>query len=63
MYFVVKVTSGQEKIAANMLQNKASKGDSSISSIIVVIGMGTTTSISSTVISPFTSSRRMTLAL
>ncbi len=39
MYFVVKVTSGQEKIAANMLQNKASKGDSSISSIIIVNGM------------------------
>lgn len=39
VYFVVKVTSGQERIAANMLQNKASKVDLSIYSIIVVDGM------------------------
>lgn len=39
MYFVVKVTSGQEKIAANMLQNKLSKENLAIYSIIVVEGM------------------------
>ncbi len=39
MYFVVKVTSGQERIAANMLQNKASKTDIPIYSIIVMEGM------------------------
>ena len=39
MYFVVKVTSGQERIAANMLQNKASKVDLPIYSIIVIDGM------------------------
>ncbi len=39
MYFVVKVTSGQENIAANMLQNKLSKDDLPIYSIIVVEGM------------------------
>lgn len=39
MYFVIKVTSGQERIAANMLQNKASKVDLPIYSIIVVEGM------------------------
>ena len=39
MYFVVKVTSGQERIAANMLQNKASKVDLPIYSIMVVEGM------------------------
>lgn len=39
MYFVVKVTAGQERIAANMLQNKASKVDLPIYSIIVVDGM------------------------
>ncbi len=39
MYFVVKVTSGQERIAANMLQNKASKTDLPMYSIIVVEGM------------------------
>jgi transcriptional antiterminator NusG len=39
MYFVVKVTSGQERIVANMLQNKASKGDTNVYSIMVVEGM------------------------
>ncbi len=39
MYFVVKVTSGQERIAANMLQNKASKVDLPIYSILVIDGM------------------------
>ena len=39
MYFVVKVTSGQEKIAANILQNKVSKTDIPIYSIIVVEGV------------------------
>ncbi len=39
MYFVVKVTSGQERIAASMLQNKASKTDLPIYSIIVVEGV------------------------
>jgi transcriptional antiterminator NusG len=39
VYFVVKVTSGQERIAANMLQNKASKTDLPMYSIIVVEGM------------------------
>ena len=39
MYFVVKVTSGQERIAANMLQNKWTKTDLPIYSIIVVEGM------------------------
>ena len=39
MYFVVKVTSGQEKIAANMLQNKLTKENLPIYSIIVVEGM------------------------
>ncbi|MCL5429881.1 MAG: transcription elongation factor Spt5 [Candidatus Marsarchaeota archaeon] len=39
MYFVIKVTSGQERIAANMLQNKASKTDIPIYSIVVIEGM------------------------
>jgi transcription termination/antitermination protein NusG len=39
VYFVVKVTSGQERIAANMLQNKASKVDLPIYSIMVMEGM------------------------
>lgn len=39
MFFVVKVTSGQEKIAANMLQNKLSKEHLPIYSILVVEGM------------------------
>ncbi len=36
---MVKVTSGQERIAANMLQNKASKVDLPIYSIMVIEGM------------------------
>ncbi len=39
LYFVVKVTSGQEKIAANILQNKISKSDLPIYSIMVVEGV------------------------
>ena len=39
MYFVVKVTSGQEKIAANILQNKMTKSSLPIYSIMVVDGM------------------------
>ncbi|MCL4404590.1 MAG: transcription elongation factor Spt5 [Candidatus Marsarchaeota archaeon] len=39
MYFVVKVTSGQERIVANMLQNKASKDSPNVYSIMVVEGM------------------------
>jgi transcriptional antiterminator NusG len=39
LYFVVKVTSGQEKIAANILQNKMAKSDLPIYSIMVVEGM------------------------
>ncbi len=39
MFFVVKVTSGQERIAANMLQNKASKVDLPIFAIMVMEGM------------------------
>lgn len=39
MYFVVKVTSGQERIVANMLQNKATKSDIPVYSIIVLEGM------------------------
>jgi len=39
VYFVAKVTSGQERVIANMLQNKASKFGSTIYSIIVVEGM------------------------
>ena len=39
MYFVVKVTSGQERIAANMLQNKASKVELPIYAIMVIEGM------------------------
>ena len=39
MYFVVKVTSGQERIAANILQNKVSKTELPIYSIIVVEGV------------------------
>lgn len=39
MYFVVKVTSGQERIVANMLQSKSTKGDTNIYSIMVVEGM------------------------
>ncbi len=39
VYFVVKVTAGQERIAANMLQNRLSKGDAPIYSVMVVEGM------------------------
>jgi transcriptional antiterminator NusG len=39
LYFVVKVTSGQERIAANMLQNKITTQDSPIYSILVVVGV------------------------
>jgi transcription elongation factor SPT5 len=39
LYFVVKVTSGQERIAANILQNKIAKTDLPIYSIIVVEGV------------------------
>ena len=39
MFFVVKVTSGQEKVAANMLQNKLSKEQLDIYAILVVEGM------------------------
>jgi len=39
MYFVVKVTSGQERIVANMLQSKAGKGDQKVYSIMIVEGM------------------------
>ncbi len=39
MFFVVKVTSGQERIAASMLQNKATKVDLPIYSIVVMEGL------------------------
>jgi len=39
LYFVVKVTSGQERIAANIMQNKIAKSDLPIYSIIVVEGV------------------------
>lgn len=39
LYFVVKVTSGQERIAANMLQNKIGKSTLPIYSILVIEGM------------------------
>lgn len=39
MYFVVKVTSGQEKIAGSILQNKSSKMSEQIFSILVLSGM------------------------
>lgn len=39
LYFVVKVTSGQERIAANILQNKIGMTNLPIYSIIVVEGM------------------------
>ncbi len=40
MYFAVKVTSGQERIAANMLQNKIARmSDLGIYSILVIGGM------------------------
>ncbi len=39
MYFVVKVTSGQERIVANMLQSKSAKLNLPVYSIMVVDGM------------------------
>jgi len=39
MYFVVKVISGQEKIAATILQNKAEQMENQIFSILVLSGM------------------------
>ena len=39
MYFAVKVTSGQEKIVATMLQNKATKSDLPIYAVLVLSGM------------------------
>jgi transcriptional antiterminator NusG len=39
VYFVVKVTSGQEKIVASVLQNKASKSELPIYSLVVIEGM------------------------
>ncbi len=39
MYFVVKVTAGQERIIANILQNKNTSDESGIYSIMVVEGM------------------------
>ncbi len=40
MYFAVKVTSGQERIAANMLQNRLSKkNEAQVYSILVINGM------------------------
>ncbi|MCL5433657.1 MAG: transcription elongation factor Spt5 [Candidatus Marsarchaeota archaeon] len=39
MFFVVKVTIGQESIISNILQNKAAKSDLPIYSILVVDGL------------------------
>lgn len=39
MYFIVRVTSGQERITADILQNKAEKTSSLASSIIIAEGM------------------------
>ena len=39
LYFVVKVTSGQERIAVNVLQNKIAKSELPIYSVIVIEGM------------------------
>ena len=39
MYFAVKVTSGQEKIVATMLQNKATKSDLPIYAVLVLSGL------------------------
>jgi transcriptional antiterminator NusG len=39
LYFVVKVTSGQERIAANIMQNKVSKSDLPVYSVMVVEGV------------------------
>ncbi len=38
MYFAIKVTSGQERIAANMLQNKLLRGENANIYAILVIG-------------------------
>lgn len=39
MYFVVRVTSSQEKITADILENKVRKGDTGIYSIVLLDGM------------------------
>jgi transcriptional antiterminator NusG len=39
LYFVIKVTSGQERIAANMLQNKINPQESPVYSIMVIEGV------------------------
>ena len=39
MYFVVRVTSSQEKITADILENKVRKADSGIYSIVLLEGM------------------------
>jgi transcriptional antiterminator NusG len=39
MYFVIKVVSGQERIAATVLQSKSTKSDLPIYSIMVIEGM------------------------
>lgn len=39
MYFIVRVTASQEKITADILQNKVSKGNTDIYSIIMPYGM------------------------
>ncbi len=39
MYFVVRVTSSQEKITADILENKVRKGDVGIYSIVLLDGM------------------------
>ena len=39
MYFIVRVTASQEKITADILQNKVSKGNTDIYSIVMPFGM------------------------
>ena len=39
VYFIVRVTASQEKITADILQNKVSKGNTDIHSIIMPFGM------------------------
>jgi transcription termination/antitermination protein NusG len=39
VYFVVRVTSSQEKITADILENKVRKGDTGIYSIVLLDGM------------------------
>jgi len=39
LYFIVRVTASQEKITADILQNKVSKGNTDIYSIIMPYGM------------------------